>query len=157
MRNKTTFSPTDGSLSNGVAQLDTELKSNRGAGAAEADADDKESRENSFEEVVALKDDHFLDDQSAEDEDESGAGEEAADCQLHLLPEEIHHGGDRDACPHGNEADHDPEGGGKCFRDSLIEVGGGEVDHHRALPHLHKALKNYLVGGHVVIVTCDTA
>ena len=130
MESEDILNPTDGSLSGGVAQLNAELKSYRSAGAAETDAKNQESGENSLEEVVALEDNHFLGDQSAKDEDETSGGEKATDCHLHLLPEEIHHGGDCDACPHGNEADHDPEGGGKCFRDSLIEVGGGEVYHH---------------------------
>ena len=104
------LSITNGSLGRGIAQLDAELKSNRSAGAAEADADDKKSGENSLEEVVALKDDHFLSDQSAEDENEAGAGEEAADRQLHLLPEVVHHCCDRDTCTDSNKTYHDPKG-----------------------------------------------
>ena len=65
MNSENILTPTDGSLSGRVAELNAELKSYRGAGAAEADADNKKGGENSFEEVVALKDDHFLGDQRA--------------------------------------------------------------------------------------------
>ena len=106
MESEDIFSPTDGSLSSRVAQFDAELKSYRGTGAAEADAENKESGENSLEEVVALEGDHFLGDQSAEDEDETSGGEKTADCQLHLLPEVVHHCCNCDARPDSNKTYH---------------------------------------------------
>ena len=110
MESEDILNPTDGSLSGGVAQLNAELKSYRSAGAAETDAKNQESGENSLEEVVALEDNHFLGDQSAKDEDETSGGEKATDCQLHLLTEVVHHRCNRDACPNSNETYHNPKG-----------------------------------------------
>ena len=110
MNSENILTPTNGSLSSRVAELNAELKSYRGAGAAEADANNKKGGENAFEEVVALKNDHFLSDQGAEDEDETGAGQEAADRQFHLLPEVIHHCCNCDARPDSNKTYHDPKG-----------------------------------------------
>ena len=110
MESEDIFSPTDGSLSSRVAQFNAELKSYRGTGAAEADAKNKESGENSLEEVVAFEDNHFLGDQSAKDEDETSGGKKATDRHLHLLPEVVHHCGNRDARPDSNKTYHDPKG-----------------------------------------------
>ena len=101
---------TNSSLCYWIAELNTEFKSYGSTCTAETDANDKKGGENSLEEIVALEDEHLLDDQGAEDEDETGAGQKAADRQLHLLPEVIHHCCNCDARPDSNKTYHDPKG-----------------------------------------------
>ena len=101
---------TNSSLCYWIAELNAEFKSYGSAGAAETDANDKKSGENPLEEIVALEDEHLLDDQGAEDEDKASGNEEAADGELHLLTEEVHHRCNEDTRCHGNKADHNAKG-----------------------------------------------
>ena len=101
---------TNSSLCYWIAELNAEFKSYGSAGAAETDANDKKGGENSLEEIVALEDEHLLDDQGAEDEDKASGNEEAADGELHLLAEEVHHRCNEDTRCHSNKADHNAKG-----------------------------------------------
>ena len=97
---------TNSSLCYWIAELNAEFKSYGSTGTAETDTNDKKGGENSLEEIVALEDEHLLDDQGAEDEDKASGNEKAADGELHFLAEKVHHCCNEDTRCHSNKADH---------------------------------------------------
>ena len=130
---------TQNTLWDGITKLNTELKGNGRSCTGQTDSNNEENVEGYLESIAVLKGNNLLCDECGDCADNATDAEQDYDGNLHLLPKEVHEGGNEDAGSHCTEADGNAQGGGPCLRQSQVHVLVSEQYDHGALPHLDQS------------------